>query len=123
MKYILIISLIILAAGCSSIDETIQTEAKNLQFISYNADNDASVVDVLLTSRGFEKDEVSIGKGDSLDILVMGDIKCRYITLDGVRVSGRDLLEKDRISLAFPEKGTFGVTDENSQYFLTVNVI
>lgn len=145
MKQILaILTLFIMLTACETVeDNTIKTDAvisavpdENKDISALPDENKETVFesDVRLTSQGFDADEITVKKGESLTIIIEGkeEEKLRelglekarghYLTIDGERIAQKELEDQDKINIPFDKEGTFEIFDETSKQSLTVNV-
>lgn len=129
--------------ACETVeDNTIKTDAVISAVLDENKDisalpdenKEAFESDVRLTSQGFDADEITVKKGESLTIIIEGkeEEKLRelglekarghYLTIDGERIAQKELEDQDKINIPFDKEGTFEIFDETSKQSLTVNV-
>ncbi|MBD3163975.1 hypothetical protein GF323_02135 [Candidatus Woesearchaeota archaeon] len=83
---------------------------------------DISQPDVRLTAEGFDTGKAAVNKGEYLTIMITGNLKGHYLTLEGDRISDKHLAPDTKVIIPFDEAGTFEVVDQTSKQSLSVVV-
>ena len=125
-KIIIFLALLALViAGCATVEKNVDiTESDSFSIEGEDTISEGSSEnDIRLASEGFEITETALNKGESLTIIVVDDIVSgHYLTIDGHRVSSKDIGNGDKINIPFDTEGIFEILDENSGATLSVNV-
>jgi hypothetical protein len=127
MKRILIaiiLSLVVLS-GCVVIekkDEGVFT-TKTSVIESGNVEEKDVEYDVVLSGEGFERDEITVGIGQDLSIICTSNVTGHYLTLNGQRISNKELNDGEIIDVALDKIGNYKIIDEETKSALFVKVI